>query len=764
MLAELLEELAPQLVRRVDARIAASSQPEMAPGRCRTKRTSELLRALVAALREGRVELGTCDGAIGVDVDPFLGTLRLLKEAVYDVLDEHEQEIRPREVRVVGDWFAALTERALRESNRRFVAMLDALPDGIMLQDASNRFVFVNRAAGELARAVNDQLTPQNMIGRSLAELPLPEPFRAYVESVTARAMDGETIVEQFAQAYTDGVRWREHHLAPVRAADGKVEAIAIATRDIHARKVAEARLQLLSKVGTLAETTEYEGVLTGVARLSIPELADWCIIDVVEDGHVRRGKVAHRDPAKVALAEEILQFSPETSELTIGRDILAGGMFLVGEVDVASIRERDPKFYDVIRRLGATSVMIVPFVVLGAPIAVATFVFAPESGRRHGPEDLALAQEMARRAAQIIENARLHERLRQSEARFRVALTRSNITVFEEDTDFHIRWIYNAQLGDDRAAVGRRLGDYLAFDAAAELDTLKRRVLETGEGARTAVDALVRGERRHFLVNYEPLRGVGGVVGVTGATVDITEAKRVQEELAQSLAFRERVMGILGHDLRNPLSSVLGLAGLLQQQNGVSDHAREGLKRIEQSAQRMNEMIGTILDFTQLRFRGPPPLSLTHVELDAVARAIVDELRVAHPGRTIEIAAAGDLRGRWDAGRIAQVVSNLVGNALTHGARETPVQLSLTEEDEGVVLVVTNRGPTIPEQFLAQLFEPFWQAPGDSEAPRRRGLGLGLFIVRQIVRAHGGHIDVRSRDEVTTFTVRLPRATAPAS
>jgi PAS domain S-box-containing protein len=402
---------------------------------------------------------------------------------------------------------------------------------------------------------------------------------------------------------------------------------------------------------------------------------------------------------------------------------------------------------------------MIVPFVVLGVPVALATFVFTPESGRRHGPEDLELAQEMARRAAQIIENARLHQRLRQSETRFRVALAHSKIAVFEEDTEFRVRWMYNAQFGvGPQTAVDPAASETLPFQCSDELDALKRRVLESGEGVRTAVDAIVGGERRHLLVDYEPLRGVGGIVGITGAAVDITEAKRAQEELAHALSFREQMMGVLSHDLRNPLSAVLALSGLMQRQDGLDGRAQEGLRRIEQSAKRMNEMIGTILDFTQLRFRGGlPPLTLETVDLDELSSAVVDELRAAHPGREIVVEASGDLRGRWDSGRTAQIVSNLVANALTHGAHEAPVRLSMRADNGAAVIVVTNSGPTIPEELVDRLFEPFQQGARNGS----RGLGLGLFIVREIVRAHGGTIDVDSKGDSTTFTVRLPRAPA---
>jgi PAS domain S-box-containing protein len=170
-----------------------------------------------------------------------------------------------------------------------------------------------------------------------------------------------------------------------------------------------------------------------------------------------------------------------------------------------------------------------------------------------------------------FLRTLRLLKQLRQSESRFRVALEHSNIAVFEEDTELRIRWMHNTQLGiDDRAAIGKNMAEFLPVEAATELDALKRRVLESGKGEHTAVDAVIRGERRHLLLNYEPLRAVGGIVGITGAAVDITEAKKVQEELAQALAFRERMMGVLGHDLRNPVSAVLALSGLVQLQEAL--------------------------------------------------------------------------------------------------------------------------------------------------------------------------------------------------
>jgi signal transduction histidine kinase len=250
--------------------------------------------------------------------------------------------------------------------------------------------------------------------------------------------------------------------------------------------------------------------------------------------------------------------------------------------------------------------------------------------------------------------------------------------------------------------------------------------------------------------------------VGLTGATVDVTELKEAEEQLARELGFRERMMGILGHDLRNPLGAVLGLAAVLRRQDGMSDKACGQLAVIEQAARRMNEMIATLLDFTRLRFHGSLPVAVEEIDLDELVRGVVAELQAAHRKREIELCASGNLRGRWDPGRIAQLLSNLAANALWHGARESPVTVALAGEGEAVRLSVSNRGPVIPPELVERLFEPFQQG-AESGGNGRRGLGLGLFIVREIVLAHGGTIDVRSCGDLTTFAVTLPRTALPS-
>jgi signal transduction histidine kinase len=151
--------------------------------------------------------------------------------------------------------------------------------------------------------------------------------------------------------------------------------------------------------------------------------------------------------------------------------------------------------------------------------------------------------------------------------------------------------------------------------------------------------------------------------------------------------------------------------------------------------------------------------------DLGAVCRRAVDELRAAIPGRRIELDVRGDTTGTWDPARIAQVVSNLVANALEHGARNAAVGLRVRGGADDVVVEVRNRGAAIPPELMAVMFEPFCRGSSLRDASRARGLGLGLYIAREIVRGHGGTIEVVSADaRGTTFTVRLPRQPAAAS
>jgi signal transduction histidine kinase len=234
-----------------------------------------------------------------------------------------------------------------------------------------------------------------------------------------------------------------------------------------------------------------------------------------------------------------------------------------------------------------------------------------------------------------------------------------------------------------------------------------------------------------------------------------------MKQQLTDDIGFRERMMGVLSHDLRNPLNAITMAADLLLRDEKRDERERGQLQRVRRAADRMKEMIETLLDFTRLRYLGAFPTTPASVDLGNIARNAVDELAGSRPGSHIELRVDGDVHGTWDPARVSQAISNLVGNALAYGAAGTTVDVLVKGDGDDVTVSVTNHGEPIPPALRAVLFEPFRRGVIGDRSPH--GLGLGLYIVHAIVAAHGGEVHVESSTAAgTTFTIRLPRKRAP--
>jgi signal transduction histidine kinase len=529
-----------------------------------------------------------------------------------------------------------------------------------------------------------------------------------------------------------------------------------------HDKRELTVRLELLSKVSALGNL-DLEELLPKIAELSLHGLADWSAVDALGEGSIKRLYVGHRHPANAGLAAQLRLFAP-WREGAGWSDLIAGRPLFFADVSDEVIRAntQNAGYYELLRRIGVRSVIAVPLRVREATVAVMTFASTDESGRRYTRADLALAEELARRAASVIDRARLVAELQASDARFRIALMMARTAVYEHDRELRVRWQYNVPVGD--VVLGKTDEDLFPADLAAQLTALKRHVLETGEPFRGELHLVIEGKVIVMQSAFEPLRDErGAIIGILGASTDVTEETRVREELAQAVTFREQLMGVLGHDLRNPLGAIVAAAALLRRR---SDHSLPAsvVEHIDRAARRMSEMIATLLDFTQIRFHDRLPITIASSELGEVAQGIVDELRAAYPDRTIELVIHGGAHGHWDSARMGQVISNLVGNALVHGAPDEPVRVSIDVGGEELWLRVRNGGPQIAPELIPALFEPFRRGAG-RDGTRSRGLGLGLFIVRQIVLAHDGDVSVESTaTDGTTFIVRLPRRLGEAA
>src|SRR6218665_1915899 len=264
---------------------------------------------------------------------------------------------------------------------------------------------------------------------------------------------------------------------------------------------------------------------------------------------------------------------------------------------------------------------------------------------------------------------------------------------------------------------------------------------------------------RNHWLGNYYPVRAADGtVVGLGCVLVDITHQKDVETALRRSGELREQLIGVVGHDLRNPLNAISESAPLQQRDASLREGSRRALGRIRNSAARMARMLSDILDFAR-GGNGGLPVHREWMNLHELCASTLEELQVANPHRRLELETRGNAWGWWDPDRLAQVVGNLVGNALQHGHPDTPVRVRVEDasNDDEVTLSVHNEGESITPELRATLFQPFRH--GATGKAATRSVGLGLYIVQQVARAHGGEVEVRSEPhEGTTFTLRLPR------
>ncbi len=357
-------------------------------------------------------------------------------------------------------------------------------------------------------------------------------------------------------------------------------------------------------------------------------------------------------------------------------------------------------------------------------------------------------------------------ERVYDAETRMYVALEAANIGTWELDGRTRV-----LQLDTSSQTI-------MDLPATASFADAERNVHPNDrERVRAALDASLDPERRApYAVDYRIVRNDGTErwnaalarpffdgdqpSRLVGAVLDITERKRASDVMERDALFRERFIAILAHDLRTPLTALRLGSQILTRRSVTESVAKDIGLRIEATTKRMDRMIADLLDFTRSRQGGGMPVFLTDADLEPICRGVIEEVQLAVPHRTITFESHGNTRGRCDVGRVQQILSNLVSNAVDYSPEGAVVRVTLRGIESTIALEVQNPGEVIPAETLLALFDPFRRGASESTSSRRsRGLGLGLYIVEQIARAHGGRVVARSTEESgTSFTVTLPK------
>jgi signal transduction histidine kinase len=240
-----------------------------------------------------------------------------------------------------------------------------------------------------------------------------------------------------------------------------------------------------------------------------------------------------------------------------------------------------------------------------------------------------------------------------------------------------------------------------------------------------------------------------------------------IDQALAESVGYfssqvdqaRNLFLGMLGHDMRSPLQTIVMTAQYLTALN-VGDQVSIAASRLIRSGARMQALLTDMLDFNRTRLGLGISISPTDVDLEKLFADELDQLRAAHPDRHVDLDAKGDCRGVWDGRRLQQLLGNLVLNAIKYGAPDASVRIVMTGDERNVRFEVRNQGPALDRMTLHRIFDPLQRGLNQQGPYNADGnLGLGLYIAREISRAHGGDIDAWSDEGETVFAVRLPRS-----
>lgn len=622
-----------------------------------------------------------------------------------------------------------------------------------------------------------------------------------------------------------------------------------------------------------LAGSLDYESELERVARLIVPALADWCVVDLLaEDGSLHRLAVIHRDPAR---AETALELRRRYSVLPPNRAHRAWAVLQDGKpwFDPAVTESRfvaearDAEHLALLRRLGFAAEIVLPLVARGRTLGVITLVLADNS-RHYGPGDLALAEELARRAALAIDNARLYAEAQAAEARYRGLFEGVADAILTIDTEGRFRDVNAAATellgyqreellgsrldalippGADgtavealwrpqgegwrgelelrrkdgaiipvearttvvelpagpvslsvvrdvserhRAAIDRQRlaaivessgdviigktldGTVTSWNQAAErlygytaeemigqsiarifpperIDQLRDFMDRLRRGERISHHDAVRvtkdGRRIDISVSVSPVTDAAGrIVGAATIAQDISERKRME-------AAQRDFLAMVSHDLRSPLTVIRASAQFLQRRG---EYREATIATVLDYADRMARLIDDLADVVRLE-EGHLPLQREPLDLAALARECAAAVEGHSERHAVRVEAPdATVCGEWDRVRLEQVVENLLGNALKHGAEEGEVVVRVEEQEGEALLSVRDSGPGIDPTHVPHLFDRFYRANTKSS-----GLGLGLYISRILVEAHGGRIWVESQPgQGSTFTIALPQ------
>lgn len=705
------------------------------------ERTSHVPIIFVTAISkdEEQVFRGYSAGAVDYVFKPFNPEVLRSKVAVFIDLHDKNRQLRHQAEQLKDQELAELR----RESEERYRFLAEAQPDQIWTAHPNGELDYVNQRALDYF-----ELPFSELVQSGWTQVVHPEDLGATVERWQTALATGRPYETEFRlQRAADGAyRWHLTRALPMTSKNGEVVKWFGSNTDIHDQKRAEEGQRFLVEAGAaLAGSLDYRSTLTAVAKLAVPRIADWARVDVIENGQLRTVAVEHVDRRKVEFAWELGRRYQERADAPQGPPhvVRTGQSELAAEITEEQLAAlaTDDLHLGLVRELGLQSYMCIPLMTRDDVFGVISLV-AAESGRRYGPDDLALAEELARRAGTAVENARLYRQLEERAQAARVLETIGDGVLLVDETGVVRLWNRAAEAitGIPRGAiVGHALADHLSGWE------------RVSEGAETF--PLERGGHERWI----SVSSVRFDEGTVFAFHDISEEHALEQ-------IRQDLVATVSHELRTPLAAIYGSAITLNREDlelakGVSAKLLNVI--VEESA-RLTTIVNDLLLASQLD-AGRLVAHIESCDARALTESVVAAARTHLPaGVRVELGAIADdvPAVAADESQLRQVLDNLLDNAVKYSPAGGDIRLSVEAADDAVRFSVADGGLGIPSVEQTRIFEKFYRLDPDMTGGIG-GTGLGLYIASELVRRVNGRIWVEPNNgQGSIFHVEVPAAT----
>ncbi len=676
-------------------------------------------------------------------IDPEL--LRAKVEVLVDLWEKNQQ------IRQQAELLAARELAELRRvSAERYRQLADAMPQIVWTADGDGNATYYNQRWFEYTGMAAE---PANAQAWSRATHPddLPDVLAKREQTL----LDGSVFEVEYRFRSADGAyRWHLGRAVPITHADGSIDFWIGTATDIDDRKrIEESQRFLLDASEELSRSLDWRAALTALTRLAVPRIADWCAVHIVEeDETISTLALEHADPKKLGVAKDLQGRYPPSPENRHGAAavIRNASSQLIPDIqpDAISSIAVDETHARLLEQLGLRSFICVPIVARGRTLGAITLVIS-DSGRRFGDADLRTAEQLALRAASVIENAQLYEEVERRARAARALETIADGVALLDNDERILLWNRAAQMmtGIDAAdAVGR--------PAREVLPGYEENVASVAAEARPQTVPIDLGDREIWL----SFSGVRFDEGTVYAFRDLTEERALEQ-------MRSDFVATVSHELRTPLAAIYGAAMTLRREDLDLDGEIQGrlLEVVADESDRLAQIVNDVLLASHLD-SGKLRMRIETIDAAKVTEKVIEAARMRlPPGVTLAMRATRRLPPvAADEQQLRQVLVNLVENAVKYSPEGGPVHVRVSKTPRGIRWTVSDEGLGIPASERRRVFEKFYRLDPNM-ARGIGGTGLGLYICHELVRRLDGRIWVEANDgKGSIFFMELPAVKVP--